>query len=42
MLRDKLQQYKKLIELGQIITSEMNFDSLLKLIIEQDKSVHEH
>ncbi len=35
MLRDKLQQYKKLIELGQIITSEMNFDSLLKLIIEQ-------
>jgi len=35
MLRDKIQQYKMLFELGQIITSEMNFDSLLKLIMEQ-------
>ncbi len=35
ILRDKIQQYKMLFELGQIITSEMNFDSLLKLIMEQ-------
>jgi len=35
MLRDKIQQYKMLFELGQIITSEMNFDSLFKVTMEQ-------
>ncbi len=32
---DDVQRYKLLLELGQMITSEMNLDALFKLIMEQ-------
>jgi len=35
MMRDQIRQHKMLLELGQIITSEMNLDSLPQVIIEQ-------
>jgi signal transduction histidine kinase len=35
MMRDQIKQHKMLLELGQIITSEMNLDSLPQVIIEQ-------
>jgi signal transduction histidine kinase len=35
MMRDQIKQHKMLLELGKIITSEMNLDSLPEVIIEQ-------
>jgi len=35
MMKDQIKQHKMLLDLGQIITSEMNLDSLPQVIIEQ-------
>ncbi len=35
MLRDQIQRQKMLLELGQIITSEMNLDALFEVIMDQ-------